>query len=216
MDVALQRKNMVESQVRPSDVTDRRILAAMQVIPREAFVPAAAKSIAYLDTPLSVAPGRSLMPPRLLAKLLQLAAIEPGHKVLDIGAATGYSAALIAALGADVTLLESDPDLASAAKAALASLNGPAVNVVEGPLAAGVSDRAPFDVIVIQGAIEAVPAELSNQLREGGRLVAVLRNGRLSNAMAARRVGEQLDFINAFEAWAEPIPGFEKPRTFEF
>lgn len=216
MDVALQRKNMVESQVRPSDVTDRRIIAAMQAIPREAFVPAELKSIAYLDTPLPVAPRRSLLPPRLLAKLVQLAGVEAGHKILDVGGATGYTAAILAALGATVTLLESDPALAAAARTNINTLKLANISVVEGPLAEGAADRAPFDIIIIEGSADLIPPGLSAQLGDGGRLVAILQEGRLNRAVVGLRAGQSFDVTTAFEGWADPLPGFERPPAFAF
>lgn len=210
----LQRKNMVESQVRPSDVTDRRITAAMLDVAREAFVPPAFKSLAYMDGEPEVAPSRRMLAPRTLARLLQLASIEAGDRVLDIGAATGYCAAVIDRLAQEVVALEHDPALAEAAKTALAEASK--VKVVTGDLASGHKPGALYDVIVIEGAVETIPESLLEQLGFGGRLVAIEVAGGLSRAVLITRTQTAYNRRVGFDATAPRLPGFQKPKAFVF
>lgn len=214
MDLSLQRKNMVESQVRPSDVTDRRIITAMQQVPREAFVPAELQAIAYLDTPLGIAPGRSVLPPRLFAKLIQLAALEPTDTVLDVGAAGGYSTAVLAQIAGKVIALESDEFLAKSAQKNLAQLQIANASVQISSLTRGYPEGSPYDVIVLEGAVDAVPQDLLNQLSPTGRLVGVQVKGALGSAITVRRAGEKFDTLIAFEAWADSLPGFQTAKVF--
>lgn len=219
IDFAMQRKNMVESQVRPSDVTDRRIVRAMLEVPREAFVPAALKSVAYMDDAVRVsadagAGARSMMAPRTLAKLLQLAAFEPTDVVLTIGCANGYASALIARIVQTVVALESDTVLAAAALETLASLSADNVAVVTGPLVEGYAAEGPYDAIVIEGAVAEPPRGLLDQLKDGGRLVAVVDQGPVGKAMLWRRLGDGFDSNAAFDASAPPLPGFERRHVF--
>jgi protein-L-isoaspartate(D-aspartate) O-methyltransferase len=221
-DFTLQRINMVESQVRPSDVTDQRIVKAMLELPRERFVPPESASLAYMDDPVPVTArgggaARFLLPPRTLAKLIQLAEVEPVCLVLDVGCATGYSAAVLARLAERVVGLESDGDLARRAAAALQELGVGNAQVVVGPLAAGAPGQdGRFDAILLNGAVPAVPQALLDQLADGGRLVAVLRQGPLCRAHVWRRSGDSVDRQPAFEAAAAPLPGFEAPAGFVF
>jgi len=220
-DVALQRKNMVESQIRPNDVTDRRIINAMLAIPREAFVPTELKPIAYIDEALTLvkagggAPGRGMMAPRVLAKLLQLAEIEPGDVVLNIGGMTGYAAAVIARLAQTVVVLESDPALAESATQNLEKLGTDNAAVVTGELEVGYPSEGPYDAIVIEGAAEEVPAGLLDQLKDGGRLVTV-EAGLPSHAVVWRRLGRNYDRRVTFEAAAPTAPGFARKKEFVF
>jgi protein-L-isoaspartate(D-aspartate) O-methyltransferase len=215
-DTALQRKNMVESQVRPSDVTDRRITSAMLEIAREAFVPAAVKDLAYMDDALEVAPSRRILAPRTLARLLQLAKIEAGERVLDVGAAGGYTAAILARMCQEVVALESDAGLAALAKDALADARLSNVTVVTGELAAGHKHGALYDVIVIEGAVEAVPATLIEQLATGGRLVAIESTSVASRAIVLTRLDTGTARRVAFDAAAAHLPGFDRPKAFVF
>ncbi|MFV0368659.1 MAG: protein-L-isoaspartate O-methyltransferase family protein [Hyphomicrobiaceae bacterium] len=219
VDVALQRKNMVESQVRPSDITDRQILNALSDVPREAFLPTALKSIAYIDEslPLSKAesgsPARGMMAPRTFAKLLQYAAIEQGDVVLDVGAMTGYSAAVIARLAQTVVALEENTVLAETATKTLEQLGVDNAAVVTGDLAVGYPLEGPYDAIVIEGAVEEIPAGLLDQLKEGGRLVAI-EAGLPSAGVVWTRFGRNFDRRIAFQATAPAVPGFEKKKEF--
>jgi len=222
VDVAEQRANMVENQVRPSDVTDRRILSAMQEIPRERFVPPQLVSLAYIDedVPLNTAAqgaeSRWLMAPRVLAKLLQLAEIGEEDQVLDVGVGTGYSAALLGKMASSVIALECDAALAKEATTALKALAIGNVEVVTGDLAAGCPDRAPFDVIILGGSIDVPPDALLDQLKDGGRLVTVVRQDRLGKAAIWRRLGRSFDRWIAFDAAAKPLPGFQPAPEFVF
>ncbi|MBR2535903.1 MAG: protein-L-isoaspartate O-methyltransferase [Hyphomicrobium sp.] len=216
-DTALQRKNMVESQVRPSDVTDRRITAAMQDLAREDFVPPALKPLAYMDEPIAVAPGRSLMAPRTFARLLQLADVDASDKVLIVGALTGYSAAVVARFAAEVVALESDAALAATAKSALSAKN---VSLASGPLTDGWPAAAPFDVIIIEGGFELLPPQLLAQLSSAGRLVGIDVSGGVGRAVTIETVGAKDNVTTsrrvAFEAAAVCLPGFARSSAFTF
>jgi protein-L-isoaspartate(D-aspartate) O-methyltransferase len=213
---------MVESQVRPSDVTDRRIIRAMSSLPREAFVPAALASTAYMDVDVPVeaampgAAGRYLLAPRVLAKLIQAAGIEASMTVLDVGCATGYSSAVMAALAKTVIALETSPALVAAAQKALAQAKVANVEVVQGPLEAGVAVRAPFDAIVLNGAIAVAPAALLEQLKDGGRLVGISADGYFGQACVWTKVGKTVDRRVVFDAGAHPLPGFQPAPAFVF
>jgi protein-L-isoaspartate(D-aspartate) O-methyltransferase len=213
-DYAAARRNMVDGQVRTADVTDLRILSAMQEVARERFVPPQAAALAYLDLDLAVGEGRRLLKPMVLAKLIQTANIAPTDKVLDAGCATGYSAALLARIGGEVVAQEQDENLAQVARGALASL--PNVRVVSGPLAAGWPQAAPYDVILLEGATETMPQALCRQLNDGGRLVCVLGSGPAAKAMLYCRSGDDVGGRPIFDAAAALLPGFAKPPAFAF
>lgn len=221
-DFQLQRLNMVESQVRPSDITDRRIIRAMLELPREIFAPDAVRAMAYMDGALPVTSrgdGRAvryLLAPRVFAKLVQLAEIEPDSTVLDVGCATGYSTAVLARLASKVAAVECDEDLANRAERTLASLGIANVTVVRGPLSTGAPAQAPFDAILLNGAVPAVPPALLEQLRDGGRLVTVVADARLGRAQVFQRSGRSSDARTVFDAGAEPLPGFERAAGFVF
>jgi protein-L-isoaspartate(D-aspartate) O-methyltransferase len=208
------RFNMVETQVRTANVTDQRILAAMNAVAREKFVPRAAKALAYADVPVAVAPGRYLLDPRSFAKLAQLAQIRTEDRILDVGCATGYSSAVLARLGADVVALEQDADLVRAASELLANVVGK-VEVVQGALIEGVKDQAPFDVIFVNGSIEQVPDGLFAQLAEGGRLVTVLKDSQ-SRAWLFLKENGQVGKRPDFDADVPVLAGFKKAMGFVF
>ncbi len=223
IDAAIQRKNMVESQVRPNDISDRRIIRAMLQLPREEFLPVSVRSIAYMDedVPLTspdadMGAGRALMSPRAFAKLVQLAEIAETDLVLDVGAATGYSAAVLSRLGETVVALESDADMAEKASACLEKNGVDNVVVVTGALPAGYPDEGPFDAIVVEGRIAELPDALLDQLKDGGRLVAVVEEDGVSRGAIWRRIGATFDKRTVFEAGAPSLPGFERPRSFVF
>lgn len=219
IDFAVQRLNMVESQVRPSDVTDRRLPRAMQALPREAFVPDAQKSVCYRDNHVQVGGTTRrgvLLEPRTLAKLVQELSIEPDASVLDIGGATGYSAAVLASLAKSVVAVESDQDLAARAKGALAAAKVGNVTVVIAALTAGAADKGPYDAIFINGAIETMPAGLLDQLKDRGRLVAVVLEGGVGKATLWQRSGKTFDRRSLFDASAPQLPGFERKSEFVF
>jgi protein-L-isoaspartate(D-aspartate) O-methyltransferase len=208
------RFNMVETQIRTANVTDQRILAAMNAVAREKFVPSAARALAYADVPVAVAQGRYLLDPRSLAKLLQLAQIKPTDRVLDVGCGTGYSAAVLARLAAEVIALEQDADLVRIASELLANVVGK-VELVQGGLIEGVKDRAPFDVIFVNGALEQAPEILLSQLAEGGRLVAVLKDGQ-SRAWLFLKENGHIGKRPDFDADVPLLAGFKKAMGFVF
>jgi protein-L-isoaspartate(D-aspartate) O-methyltransferase len=222
IDFAAARRMMVDGQVRTSDVTDLRILAAMLELPRERFVPAASADLAYLDldvpvtTPASGAPVRRLLKPMVLAKMLQAAAVKPGDRVLDVACATGYSSALLARLAQSVIALEEDPTLARAADESLKALGAANVSVVAGPLTQGCQLKAPFDVIFLNGATEIVPQALCRQLAEGGRLLAVVGRAPTCRATVYRSVAGNVSGWPVFDASAPLLPGFAEPPAFVF
>ncbi len=215
-DYATQRFNMVECQVRTNDVTDTRIHAAMQAVPRERFVPAARRVFAYADVPVEIAPGRFLLDPRTFGKLVQLADIRAGDRILDVACGTGYSTVVLARIAKSVVGLEQDADLVRLASD-LVSVNGAAnASIAQGGLTEGAKAKAPFDVIVIEGAVETVPDSLLGQLAEGGRLVAIVNEGGQGRARLYIRekgsVGSRMDF----DASVPLLAGFRKVVGFVF
>ena len=220
IDHATQRLNMVESQVRPSDVTDRRITRAMREIPREIFVPGPLKSIAYADEHLKVSDTgsiqRFILAPRILAKLVQLLAIEPDGLVLDVGPATGYSTALLAHLAQTVVALEEDARLAERAQEALASRGIDNAVVITGAMRDGAADEGPYDAILFNGALAEVPPALLDQLKDGGRCAAISIEGGVGRATLWRRHGMTYDRRPVFDASGPYLPGFEPTTGFVF
>ena len=215
MDFARARRMMVDCQVRTVDVNDLRIIDAMVDIPRERFVAAGYAELAYLDRdlPVDAKSGRYLLPPRVLAKLVQAAEVAPNDHVLDVGCATGYSSVLLARLAKSVVALEQDAELAARARQALAASN---IDVVSGPLVAGWPTRAPYDVILLNGAVEEPPTRLFGQLAEGGRLLCVLRDSPAGKAMLYRAVQGDVSGRPIFDANVRLLPGFAKEPSFVF
>ncbi len=218
----LQRKNMVESQVRPSDVTDRRVIAAMLDIPREAFAAPDTRALAYMDQDLPVgatAQGRqrrALVAARTLARMVQQLEIEAEDRVLEIGTATGYGAAVLARIAKSVVALESDEALASQARAVLKQHAVANASVVTGPLAAGWGAEAPYAAILIAGTVEEIPAAVLDQLQDGGRLVGIKTEHGLGRLMQWRRIGTSFAARVVGEAGARSLPGFERLPGFVF
>ena len=216
------RVKMVDGQVRTTDVTDAALLDAMLAVPREAFVGAGQQALAYIDEDIRIADSadgsgaRYLMEPSPLAKLLQLAEIDAGDSVLDVGCGTGYCAALLSRLAKSVIALESDAALAETAKAALSAQGCDNVTVVTGSLPQGHAAKAPYNVILIGGSVEEVPAALLGQLAEGGRLVAVEGQGNAGVARLFFKAGGVVTGRRAFNAAIKPLPGFERIHAFEF
>lgn len=211
-DFAIQRKTMVDNQIRTVDVTDQGVISAFLTVGREAFVPAAMRGLAYIDRPVELGAGRAMMQPAPLAKLIQLAAPRAGEKVLIVAGNTGYSAAIVAELGATVTLLEEDAALAATAKSALAS--NPSVTVVVGPLTAGWAAGAPYDLVLIDGAVEAIPEALTIQVGEGGRIVAIEGEGLSARATVAVRSSGRISSRTNFNLPGRILPGFVRPAEF--
>ena len=216
-DFATQRTNMVDSQVRPSDVTDRRIVRAMLAVPREAFVPEQVKATAYMDEHLALRQeGRYMLAPRTFAKLVQLLVIGEDDAVLDVACATGYSTAVLSPLARAVVGVEENAALAQRAREILADLGRQNTTVRTGALTAGSPAEGPFDAILINGCVADVPDVLLDQLKDGGRLAAVRADGRLGQATLWRRHGTSFDARPAFDANAPLLPGFGKNPGFVF
>lgn len=211
------RQRMVDSQLRPNKVTDPRVLAAMRRFPRERFLPANLAALAYADEDVPLGNGRVLMEPMVLARLVQLAAPAEGERALVVGAGVGYGAAVLSACGCRVTALEEDQTLLARARAALAE-TAPGVALVSGPLAAGWAQGAPYDVILIEGALREVPQAIAAQLRnEGGRLVTVLASGtRVGQAIVAEMTPAGLGMQPAFDSATPPLPSLQPAPVFEF
>lgn len=207
------RLGMVDGQIRTADVTDHRVLAAFLAVPRESFVPEVRRDLAYLDARVPLGPaGRFMLEPMTLAKLVQLADVQPGERALVVGCGFGYAAAILAELGASVTALEQDSGLTVEA---LARLAGKAV-VVEGPLVDGVPAKAPFDLIFCDGAIVTGLERLSEQLAPGGRIVAPAGEGRAQRATVFRKNGEVIAASEFFDASGPVLPGFAPAPVFAF
>lgn len=215
-DFALQRINMVESQVRPSDITDRRIIRAMLDVAREKFCPATSAATAYMDLDVKVTPTRSLTATRVLAKLIQgLDLVETDH-VLHVGAATGYASAILARLAAKITALEVDAGLAVALAKNIVDMDLKSVTPVTGSLFAGHPMAAPYDAILIDGRVADVQQALIDQLRDGGRMVAVVGVGRVGRITRWQRRGTTFGNRILGDAGAPTLPGFDKAATFIF
>jgi protein-L-isoaspartate(D-aspartate) O-methyltransferase len=215
-DFATARRHMVDGQVRTADVTDLRIISAMLEIPREQFVLPASAGLAYLDLDLPIGDGasRRLLKPMVLAKLVQAMDLASTDRVLDVGCATGYAAAVLARIAGEVVALEQDSGLAQMARAALSAQ--PNVSVVNGSLTAGWPQGAPYDAILLEGATEIGPEQFRHQLKEGGRLVCILGSGPGAKAMLYCRSGEELGGRPIFDASAALLPGFAKAPAFAF
>ena len=203
------RTRMVESQLRPNKVTDKRLLDAFLAIRREVFVPEHLQAVAYVDEDLPLGKGRHLMEPMVAARLLQAAALERTDTALIVGAGIGYEAALVAVLARSVVALEEDPELARRARAALVEHSIASVSVVEAPLPQGHRARAPYDVIFFGGAVAEVPADIGSQLADGGRLMAVVISGSgMGHATLMTRIGGSLARRILFDAATPLLPGF--------
>jgi protein-L-isoaspartate(D-aspartate) O-methyltransferase len=227
IDFPAARTTMVESQLRTDRVTDRRILAAFGSLPRERFVPEKKRDLAYSDGSLEVwpsfdgGPARFLLTPVVLARLMQLASVEAQDAVLDIGCATGYSTAVLANLAQVVTAVEIEPELAAAARENLKALGLTNATVVEGDLARGVPEAGPFDVILLNGSVPEVPDTLLAQLKDGGRLVAVVTGApqgrpRQGKATLFVKLDGEASGLPHFDANARALPGFAPSPSFTF
>ena len=221
------RASMVESQLRTDRVTDRRILSAIATLPRERFVPQEKRQLAYSDASLEVwpsidgAPARFLLPPVVLARLIQLAAVEAKDAVLDVGCATGYSTAVLARLASSVTAVEAETELAAAARETLQDVGVANAAVIEGALTRGGSEAGPFDVILLNGSVPEVPDSLLAQLKEGGRLCAIIAAGREGRPRQGKatlfvKVNGEASGLPHFDANARPLPGFAPSPGFTF
>lgn len=211
---AAMRHAMVASQLRTSGVNDPRVIEAMASVPRENFVPGEWRSLAYRDTGVPLPGGRKLNVPLATGRLLTQAAVTPADRVLLIGAAGGYTAALLARLAASVVAVEADPTLAAAARDALDGVGD--ATLVEGPLEAGAPDHAPYDLLFIDGAVEAIPDALVEQVAPGGRAVAGLVDRGLTRLASGRRSEGGFRMVAFADVECAVLPGFARPRSFTF
>ncbi len=221
IDFTEQRTKMVDGQLRTTDVTNPALLDAMGTVPREAFVPANLKTLAYIDEDIVISSPASdqvryLTEPSPFAKLVQLAEITPDSVVLDIGCGTGYSSAVLSMLAGSVIAIECDSELASSAASTLVDLGYDSVAVVEGALPAGYAAEAPYDAIILNGSVDEVPETLLGQLKTGGRLVAVLGEGSTGKATVWTRNDNGVSSRRAFNIAVPRLPGFQKEASFQF
>jgi protein-L-isoaspartate(D-aspartate) O-methyltransferase len=213
-DYARRRTTMVDTQVRPSDVTKFPIIEAMLRVPRELFVPDDKRDAAYVGENISLGGTRVVLEPRTLAKMLEAVDIQPDEMVLDIAAGYGYSSAVAAHLAEAVIALEEVPELAKEAEHALAEAGADNTAVIQGTLAEGAAKHGPYDVILIQGAVQHLPQGITEQLKDGGRIVAIFQEGALGVVRVGYRIDGQLTWRFAFNAGAPVLPGFEANRAF--
>ena len=214
------RRNMVNGQILPNKVTDPRLLAALRAVPRERFLPPSLAARAYLDETVRLPGGRGMAQPMVIARLVQALALRDGDRMLLVGAGTGYAAALAAQCGARVTAVEDSPELAAIARGALAATVPPgSVTLVEAPMVNGHPAGAPYDAILIEGLVPAIPEAIAGQLAEGGRLVTVLpagRHGGGPRAVVGRRAGGSFSVTDAFDCVTLPLPAFRPAPGFVF
>lgn len=213
-DFAARRTAMVDCQVRPSDVTKYPIIAAMLDVPREAFVPADMREIAYADGQLTLENGRVMLEPRVLAKFLDALDIEANELALDIGSGGGYGAAVISRIAEAVVAVEDDAALISEIETALAAQGIDNVAAIEAPLAEGAAKHGPYDVVLIEGGIEVLPQTIVDQVKEGGRVGAILMDGRVGKGCIGIKRNGHVDWRFAFNASAPVLPGFQKRHEF--
>jgi protein-L-isoaspartate(D-aspartate) O-methyltransferase len=212
-DYSTRRVTMVDTQERPSDVTKFPIIAAMLSVLRENFVPDARREAAYVGANIPLADRRVVLEARSLAKLLDFLDIQPGERVMDLGAGLGYGAAIMAALGADVVAVE-EGALATTARQRLDAAGCQAVMVVTARLDKGAPAEGPYDAIILQGAVEAMPEAILSQLKEGGRIGAIFMEGALGVVRIGHKKDGAIAWRYAFNATAPVLPGFEARRTF--
>lgn len=211
------RQTMIDCQLRPTGVSDQRVVEAFAAVPRERFVPADRAMLAYLDEDLAIAPGRYLMEPMAFGQLLMGAGFRAEERVLIIGAATGYAAAVIARLVGEVVAVEQDPALAATARANLVEAGADNATVVEAPLEGGAPEGAPYDVLFFDGAVAQVPAALLAQLKDGGRVVAVIvDDDGVQRGSAGVMAGGSFGHAEFTDISVKRLPGFERPKAFTF
>jgi protein-L-isoaspartate(D-aspartate) O-methyltransferase len=213
-DFSARRVMMVDTQVRPSDVTKFPIIAAMLRTPREVYVPGALREAAYVGENVTLGAGRVVLEARTLAKLLDALDIQPSELVLDIGCGLGYSTAIIAQLADAVMAVEDNESHATEAQRTLSSEGIDNAAVIHGPLAAGSAKHGPYDVVVVQGAVEAVPEAIMLQLKEGGRIGCLFMDGALGEARIGHKAGGRITWRPVFNASAPILPGFSVNKGF--
>ncbi|MBL8806374.1 MAG: protein-L-isoaspartate O-methyltransferase [Rhodospirillales bacterium] len=217
MDFATARHNMIESQLRTNKVVDEAIVDAMSRLPRESFVPDSLRSVAYVDDDVQIGRERYLLEPLVFARLAQELSVKSGARILIVGAGSGYGAAVLERAGATVLALESDSSIAAAAKISLSRLNVRNISVVEGPLHAGWPSAAPYDAILIEGAVGALPDALAMQVAPGGRIVGVIaRPGQPGRAVVWAKFGNTLTSRVLFDANVPVLPGLAAAPEFVF
>jgi len=208
-DYAAARRVMIESQLRPTGVVDPAIVGAFAAVERENFVPESLRPLAYADRAIALGDGRFLTPPSALGKLLMQMMPRSGQRALVVGAASGYSAEVLRRMGLDVIALDSSPGLAADAREL-------GLNVVEGPLDEGWKKGAPYDQILIDGAVEQIPEAIVRQLADGGRLGAALIDRGVTRLIVGRKVGDAFGYLSVADAGMPALPGFNRPRAFTF
>lgn len=213
---ATRRVMMVDTQVRPSDVTKYPIIDAMLAVPREAFVPESLREAAYVGENLALGGGRALLEPRTLAKFLDALEILPGDRVLDIGPAGGYGAAVLGRMVTSVTALEHPGEWADRTEAALAAQGVTNVTLLRGDLAAGLPGQGPFDVIVVEGGVQVMPQPVLDLLADGGRIVALFQDGVLGTARLGRKDAGRVHWRDLFNTTAPILPGYARAAGFSF
>ncbi len=214
-DFALRRTMMVDTQVRPSDVTKFPIIDAMLSVAREDFVPAAQREAAYMGENLDLGQGRVLLEPRTLAKLLDALSIGNGELVLDIGCAHGYSSAVIARMAEAVVAVESDEAMAAEAQESLLAAGADNVVLHMGPLTEGAPQHGPYDVIIVQGGVVDVPVSITDQLKDGGRIGCLFMTGALGEVRIGYKRGEDISWRMSFNASAPVLDGFQREAAFQ-
>jgi protein-L-isoaspartate(D-aspartate) O-methyltransferase len=218
-DFAALRQRMVDNQIRPSEVTDHDVIRAFLAVPREMFAAPAERPFAYADRELKMsasAPNRRMMDPVRLARLVHALPRGPETKAMVVGCGSGYSVAILSKLVGSIVAVEEDRTLAAMAREILAALGAGNVSVVEGRLVDGYPDRAPYDAILVDGAVEVLPDALVTQLKPGGLLATIERDDHVSRAMLYEKVGNDTTKWPLFDAWATLLPGFERRREFVF
>lgn len=213
-DFATRRRMMVDTQVRPSDVTEFPIIDAMLTVPREAFVPRDRIEAAYVSEHVPLSRGRVLLDPRLFAKMLDALDITNGDLVLDVGAGYGYSSAVIARIAEAVVAVEDDETRAKEAQALLTEHHADNVIVQQSALTDGAAAHGPYDVIIIEGGVETLPDTLTAQLKEGGRMVVIFIEGALGTVKVGRKIDGVMNWRFAFNGTAPVLPGFEAVTEF--
>ncbi len=214
---AAARLNMVEGQLKPNKIVDPAILATMGEVPRESFVPKTMRGIAYVDEDIAIGNGRYLIEPMVLGRLIQALEIDPGDIVLTIGCGTGYCAAVLARLANTVVAIEEDAELVQRATETLAHHGVDNAVVIEAPMSGGYAEQAPYQAILIDGAVAEVPGAILDQLAEGGRLAAVVSpRGALGKATLFQRIGGTISHREVFDASIPLLPGFEPTPVFDF
>jgi protein-L-isoaspartate(D-aspartate) O-methyltransferase len=208
-DFAAARRAMVENQLRPVGVSDPLVLDAMGSVAREQYVPDDGRPLAYADRSIPIGEGRYLAAPAVLGQLLTQMAPKPGERALVVGAGTGYAAAVLAAIGCEVAALESSTGLAARAREL-------GVTLAEGPLEAGHKAGAPYDLILIDGAVEFIPDAIVKQLADGGRLGAALAEDGITRLIVGQKVAGAFGYLSIADAGVAPLPGFTRPRGFRF